>query len=242
MKINDRKFKIFLITLLSLSIIAILTSFIGVHAEFEKYLRVIIFVTSVIFTIYFIAKARIDQALTFIIVCVLFNPFFAINLDKQVFRVIEIPVISLFIHRLYLLVIENDLLSIEQDADNLDRYFKELEHIITPLTYHQISIYIKKRYPQECKINDESVKWKIKELPDAEFEISREFYSLGKNSKGGVTAKMINKYQNIEIHLNFNLTDIVKLTIKEGKEPHKANRLARYLKTALVSKYHYLEL
>ncbi len=142
---------------------------------------------------------------------------------------------------MYFLIIEEELSSIEKDADLIDRYFKELEHVISPLTYHQISIYIKKKY-NNCTINDECVMWKIKELPNAEFMVSKEFYSLGKNSKGGVSAKMFNKYKNIEIHLNFNLTDIVKLIIKEGKGTEKANRQARFLKNFLVKKYHYVEL
>ncbi|MGD9592972.1 MAG: hypothetical protein AB7V32_10665 [Candidatus Berkiella sp.] len=237
-----KKLKFVLISILFVSIILLFLSIIDINIAFEKYYKAVIFTTSVIFTVYFIVKSRIDQALTFTIVSILFNPFYIIIVNHQVFRVLEFPVICLFIHRMYFLMIESKLYSVQKDADMLDSYLKELERNIASLTYHQISIYIKNRYPEKCTLNDDSVSWTINEIPDAIFEVSRDFYAQGKNSKGGVSANMINKYQNLQIHLNFNLTENVKLTIKVGKGSEKANRLARYLKTALVSKYHYLEL
>ncbi len=234
--------RIFLIFILSVSILALVFSILAVTGDYDIYNKFIVFITAIIFVFYFLFNARIDQTLTFTIICVLFNPYINIALGEHVWRILEFPVVCLFIHRLYFLLFENQIKEIEHEADSLDQYFKELEHTIATLTYHQVSIYIKNKYHHDCQIYDDYITWKIKTLPDVEFEVLREFYSLGKNSKGGVNAKLKNKFKNLEIHLNFNLTDRVKLTIKEGKGAHKPNRLARQLKTVLINKYHYLEL
>ncbi|MBS0286959.1 MAG: hypothetical protein JSR17_06670 [Proteobacteria bacterium] len=240
-KIKDT-FKWFLIFLLSLNIIVIFIDMINITPQFQKTFRAIIFFNAIIFTLYFLKKARLDQALTYIIVCVLFNPYYAIYFENQIWLVLEFPILCLFIHRMYFLLFEKQLSQVEKDADKIDQYFKELEHTIATLTYHQISIYIKRKYPQSSQIGTESITWTIPGLDDVEFEILREFYSLGKNSKGGVNAKLMNKYHNMEAHLNFNLTEEVKYTIIEGKGKNKPNRLAKHIKTVLVTKYHYLDI
>lgn len=236
-------FRWFFIILLSISIIVIFIDMLNIFPQSQKYLRSIIFVNGFIFTLYFLKKARLDQALTYIIICILFNPgYYSVHFQSQIWVVLEFPILCLFIHRMYFLLFEKQLNQIEHDADKIDQHFKELEHTIGTLTYHQISIYIKRKYPQNCHISSESITWMIPGLNDVEFEVLREFYSLGKNSKGGVNAKMMNKYQNMEAHLNFNLTAEVKYTVIEGKGKDKPNRLARHIKTVLVNKYHYLDI
>ncbi len=210
---------------------------------YEHYYKVIIFSTALILTIYYIFKNQLDQTLNFIIICVLFNPLYSVNLQPAIIRIIEFPIMFLLMHRIYIVLFEKQLKQIEVTAYLVDRYLKELERTISSLTYPQISIYIHKRYPEHCKINQDSITWTISEIPDVEFEILLAFYSLGKQSRGGVNAKFINKYKNIEAHLNFNLSAPVRYSVIVGKsQEQRPNRLARHIKRLFIVKYHYLDL
>ncbi len=234
--------RIGLIVLLTISIIVLSIDILDLFETKTKYFKLFIFINSFLCAIYFALRSRLDQALTFTLICMLYNPQYPINVNNPIWRILEIPVVCLFIHRMYFLLYENQIKKVEHDADVLDMYFKELEHTIATLSYHQITIYLIKKYPESASLNDDGISWIIKDLPDMEFSILREYYMMGRSSKGGVNAKVLHEYKNLEIHLNFNLTDDVKYTIIEGKAPNKPNRLARHIKTVLVSKYHYLVL
>ncbi len=240
---KGEKLKYFLVSLLSISIIVIFIDIINVGRGYEHYYKIIISFTALILTIHYIFKNQLDQCLTFIIIGVLFNPFYTVNLQPAIWRILELPIMFLLAHRIYIVLFEKQLKEIEITAYLVDRYLKELERTISSLSYPQISIYIHKRYPEKCKINQESITWAVNEIPDVEFEILMAFYSLGKQSKGGVNAKFINKYQNIEAHLNFNLSALVRYSVIVGKgNEQKPNRLARHIKRLLIVKYHYLDL
>ncbi|OJV87365.1 MAG: hypothetical protein BGO43_02210 [Gammaproteobacteria bacterium 39-13] len=236
-------FKFFLIFILGICSAGLLLDIFDMLPHYHRYIEFAVFSTALIFISYYLLLGSLDNALTFIIIAGLFNPIHPVNMGHLIWKILEFPVFFLFIHKMYLLYMEDEIKEAEKIASVLDQYFKELEHTISYLTYHQASIYIRKRYTLDCEILDDRVKWQIPTLPNIEFQILTEFYSLGKNSKGGVTAICLNKYVNIEVHQNFNLTDPVKYTVIEEKSPtKKTSRHANRLKQILITRYNYLEL
>lgn len=236
-------FKFFLISILAICAVGLLLDIFDMLPHYHHFIEFFVFSTALIFITYYLVLGSWDNALTFIIIAGLFNPFFPANMGHLIWKILEFPVFFLFIHKIYLLYMKDEIKETEKVAFTLDQYFKELEHTISYLSYHQVSIYMRKRYGAECTITDIRIKWKIPALPDIEFQVLTEFYSLGKNTKGGVTAIGLNKYVNIEVHQNFNLTDPVKYTVIEEKSPVKrTSRYAKRLKQLLILRFNYLEL
>lgn len=235
-------FKIGAIAILLLSITALVADIFNLSVEYLHYTKIILVVSSATFAIYHFSKNEYDQSLTFVIISVLFNPIYSLNIQHHVWKILEFPVLLLYTHKIYLITYSDEIKKIENMAYLLDHYLKELERTITTLSFAQIAIYIRKRYPEQCKINHERICWHIDGLPDIEFEILYTFYALGRNSKGGVNAKFSNKYKNIEAHLNLNLSSPIKYSIKEGIGKNQPSRHAKQIKRVLVTKYHYLDL
>ncbi|MBS0290152.1 MAG: hypothetical protein JSS07_08985 [Proteobacteria bacterium] len=233
--------KIFLLILSCVSILILSFDLLNIASHYQSFYKTFICISAVIFTIYYLVKNQLDQSLTFIIIGVLFNPYYPVILQRNIWIILEFPIIFLYGHRFYFIFYENKFKQIERTADKLDLYFKELERTISLMTYHQIAIYLQKRYPQNCEITPDKITWIVNEIPDIKFEILSAFYST-QNSKGGVNAIFINQFKNIQAHLNFNLTEQVKYTIKGGKGLMQPNPSARYIKHFLMRKYHYLDL
>lgn len=235
--------KYFLIVLLAISACALLLNIFDLVYPYHDYIKLFIFFTSIVFIIYYLSLSSLDNALTFTIIAGLFNPIHSVSMGHLIWKILEFPVFFLFVHKIYLLYMKDEIKETENLASSIDQYFKELEHTISYLSYHQISIYIRKRYADDCTITEDKIVWTIPTLPDIEFQVLTEFYALGKNSKGGVTAICHNLYANIEVHQNFNLTEPVKYTVIEEKKPaHSTTRHGKRLKQILSSKFHYLEL
>ena len=206
-------------------------------------LKYAIFFSLLLITIHFLIEKEYELFLSLFSFALINNPFYPIYLPLMIFKVLEFITTLLFAYIIYFIFYSERAKYIENIAYYLDEYLKELDHTISGLSYHQISIYIHNRYPTTAKINEFAIEWKIASLPEVDFFVYYEDYAHFKNNKGQVKALFKDQFKVIEAYLNFNFSESVRFAVKMVKTKQTSpSYAARNLRYILVKRYHYIDL
>lgn len=206
-------------------------------------LKQIIFYSLLIITIHFLIEKEYELFLSLFSFALINNPFMPIYLPLMLFKALEFITIVLYCYVIYFIFYSERAKYIEQIAYFLDNYLKELDHTISGLSYHQISIYIHNRYPTTSQITDFAILWKIERIPEADFTVHYEDYAHIKNNKGQVKVQFKQQFACIEAYLNFNFSESVRYAVKIVKTKQVSPSYnARSLRYILVKRYHYIDL
>lgn len=199
---------------------------------------ILVFATSITFAFYALQRYSLHSCFSAFLIATLYNPlcFFPFPLDTEQFlHVFAIFFLSNYIHEIFL---SEKTLSIEKTASLLEKNIQELEKEIGSLSFAQTSFYILKTYPRTAKLKGMHLSWRMDRLPHFEFYVLASYYPKA-NAKGGMSIRGLQPFQNIRIHINFNLSHSIKYSIQE--RGMKSSFLEKQLRNHLIHKHRYLD-
>lgn len=233
--------KIFLLTILSLSSLLLFILIFSSQTWFIPYANILIFATAMTMIFHAYQKKRFFYILLYVAISAVYNPVFKLQLNTATIIILHFGVLIFFLKNIFELCYLDKINETSRIAFALNNYLRSLEKSISHLTFHETASVIKREYPKEYQMHGTKISWSDKDLPDFDFYVMSEYYSQGQQ-KGGLSAKGKNEFNNIEVHLNFNLTHHVKYAVREEGGPLKTSLFGKQLKYMLIKKYQYVDM
>ncbi len=234
--------KYFIVSILIASSTCLLLLLFNIHTNTHSYIHTLIFATAMTMIIDSFQRKKIFHIITYFIIFVIYNPFTNPLISHDIWKAIHVMVLIFLLKNILEICYSDKVKETSRIAAKLNEYMRDLEKQISHLTFHETAMVINREYPKEYRLIDNRISWQDKDLPDFEFYVLSSYFSQGHRNKGGVSAAGKNEFDNIEIHLNFNLTHHVKYAVREEVGPSRTSLFGKQLKYMLIKKYEYVDM